>query len=32
MTAEDRDGMISSGMGGGIADSYDALDKVLANL
>lgn len=32
MTAEDRDGMLQSGMEAGLTDSYAALDKVLANL
>ncbi len=32
MTAEDRDGMLQSGMEGGLNESYAALDKVLANL
>jgi uncharacterized protein YndB with AHSA1/START domain len=30
MTAADRDGMISSGMEDGLADSYAALDQLLA--
>ena len=30
LTAEDRDGMIESGMEGGMNESYAALDKVLA--
>jgi uncharacterized protein YndB with AHSA1/START domain len=30
MTAADRDGMISAGMEGGMADSYAALDRLLA--
>jgi len=30
MTAEDRDGMISSGMEGGLNESYVALDELLA--
>ena len=30
MTAADRDGMISAGMEDGLADSYAALDRVLA--
>jgi uncharacterized protein YndB with AHSA1/START domain len=32
MTAEDRDGMLQSGMEGGLNESYAALDKVLAKL
>jgi uncharacterized protein YndB with AHSA1/START domain len=32
MTAEDRDGMIQSGMEGGLNESYAALDRVLAGL
>ena len=32
MTAGDRDGMLQSGMEGGLNESYAALDKVLANL
>ena len=31
MTAEDRDGMMQSGMEGGLNESYAALDKLLAN-
>jgi uncharacterized protein YndB with AHSA1/START domain len=31
MTAADRDGMMSSGMEGGMAQSYAALDRVLAS-
>jgi len=31
-TNEERDGMLSSGMEGGLKDSYAALDKVLAGL
>jgi uncharacterized protein YndB with AHSA1/START domain len=30
MTAEDRDGMVSAGMEGGMNESYAALDRVLA--
>jgi len=32
MTAEDRDGMIQSGMEGGLNESYAALDKLLNTL
>jgi uncharacterized protein YndB with AHSA1/START domain len=32
LTAEDRDGMLQSGMEGGVNESYAALDKVLAKL
>jgi uncharacterized protein YndB with AHSA1/START domain len=32
LTAEDRDGMLQSGMEGGLNESYEALDKVLAKL
>jgi uncharacterized protein YndB with AHSA1/START domain len=32
MTQEDRDGMVASGMEGGMNESYAALDKVLAGL
>jgi uncharacterized protein YndB with AHSA1/START domain len=32
LTAEDRDGMLQSGMEGGLNQSYEALDRVLANL
>jgi uncharacterized protein YndB with AHSA1/START domain len=32
MTAEDRDGMLQSGMESGLNESYAALDKVLAKL
>ena len=32
MTAEDRDGMLQSGMEGGMNDSYAALDAVLASM
>jgi uncharacterized protein YndB with AHSA1/START domain len=32
MTAEDRDGMLQSGMEGGMNESYAALDRVLANM
>jgi uncharacterized protein YndB with AHSA1/START domain len=32
LTAEDRDGMLQSGMEGGLNQSYEALDKVLAKL
>ena len=31
-TAEDRDGMIQSGMEGGLNESYAALDRVLSTL
>ena len=31
-TVEDRDGMLNSGMEGGVTQSYAALDKVLASL
>ena len=31
MTAEDRDGMLQSGMEGGLNESYAALDRLLAN-
>lgn len=31
-TTEDRDGMLQSGMEGGLNDSYAALDKVLAGM
>jgi uncharacterized protein YndB with AHSA1/START domain len=31
-TAEERDGMLNSGMEGGLNDSYAALDKLLAKL
>lgn len=30
LTAEDRDGMVQSGMEGGMNESYNALDRVLA--
>jgi hypothetical protein len=32
MTAEDRDGMLQSGMEGGVNESYAALDRLLATL
>ncbi|HEY6088727.1 MAG TPA: SRPBCC family protein [Gemmatimonadaceae bacterium] len=32
MTGEDRDGMLQSGMEGGLNESYEALDRVLAKL
>lgn len=32
MTAEDRDGMLQSGMEGGLNQSYEALDRLLAKL
>lgn len=32
LTAEDRDGMIQSGMEGGMNQSYDALDRLLARM
>jgi len=32
LTAEDRDGMLQSGMEGGVNESYAALDRVLAKL
>jgi len=32
LTAEDRDGMLQSGMEGGLNESYAALDRVLAKL
>jgi DNA-binding transcriptional ArsR family regulator len=32
MTAEDRDGMLQSGMEGGLNESYAALDRLLATL
>jgi hypothetical protein len=32
MTAEDRDGMLQSGMESGLNQSYAALDRVLAAL
>jgi uncharacterized protein YndB with AHSA1/START domain len=32
LTGEDRDGMIQSGMEGGINESYAALDRVLAKM
>lgn len=32
MTAADRDGMVSSGMEGGLNQSYEALDRVLASM
>jgi len=32
MTAEDRDGMLQSGMEGGLNESYAALDRLLAKL
>ena len=32
MTAQDRDGMLQSGMEGGLNESYAALDRVLAGL
>jgi uncharacterized protein YndB with AHSA1/START domain len=32
MTAEDRDGMMQSGMEGGLNESYAALDKLLAQM
>jgi len=31
-TPEERDGMIDSGMEGGLSQSYDALDRVLATI
>jgi len=31
-TTEDRDGMLQSGMEGGVNQSYEALDAVLARL
>ena len=31
MTAQDRDGMMQSGMEGGLNESYEALDRVLAS-
>jgi uncharacterized protein YndB with AHSA1/START domain len=31
-TTEERDGMLSSGMEGGLNESYAALDRVLATL
>jgi len=31
-TAEDRDGMLKSGMEGGMNESYAALDRLLAKL
>jgi uncharacterized protein YndB with AHSA1/START domain len=30
MTAQDRDGMVQSGMEGGLNQSYEALDRLLA--
>ena len=32
MTAQDRDGMVQSGMEGGLNQSYEALDRLLAKL
>jgi len=32
MTAEDRDGMLQSGMEGGLNQSYEALDRLLATI
>ena len=32
MTAEDRDGMLQSGMEGGMNESYAALDRLLASM
>jgi uncharacterized protein YndB with AHSA1/START domain len=32
MTQEDRDGMMASGMEGGMQNTYDQLDKVLADM
>jgi uncharacterized protein YndB with AHSA1/START domain len=32
LTAEDRDGMLQSGMEGGVNESYAALDRVLASM
>jgi hypothetical protein len=32
MTAQDRDGMLQSGMEGGLNESYAALEAVLAKL
>ena len=32
LTAEDRDGMLQSGMEGGVNESYAALDRVLATM
>jgi uncharacterized protein YndB with AHSA1/START domain len=32
MTVEDRDGMLKSGMEGGVNQSYEALDRLLAKL
>ena len=32
MTAQDRDGMVQSGMEGGMNESYLALDRVLASM
>ncbi len=32
LTAEDRDGMVQSGMEGGVNESYAALDRLLAKL
>ncbi len=32
LTAEDRDGMLQSGMEGGLNQSYEALDRVLAKM
>jgi len=32
LTPEDRDGMLSSGMEGGLNESYDALDRLLATI
>jgi len=32
LTAEDRDGMVQSGMEGGVNESYAALDRLLATL
>ena len=31
-TSEERDGMLNSGMEGGMNESYDALDRVLATM
>jgi hypothetical protein len=31
-TAEERDGMLGSGMEGGVTQSYEALDRLLATL
>jgi len=32
VTAEDRDGMLGSGMEGGLNESYAALDRLLGSL